>query len=388
MRFVTSLVFGTACWAGCSLFGDRPCEPGRYACPESDLATPTDLSAARVCTLESPCTLPTPTSSTAEGVTNLIAITGRDGEAWIVGSGSGQGFLLHALPGQAVMPAATLPITTPRALTVSPTGPLTLFITSQGNALYQYVVSSAQLTTLPLATGSCQGRINPAGTVDAVRALSPSDLWLGGAPTIDAAAGLFRVRNGVCLVLPELASAGLAFSGVWGEVAPGPEPATRVVWTVGDSGAAVRWEFQGPDGAPVAQRLAIASGTPLRAVSGSAPCPTTSGNSDGQNAATCTFMISSSALYSARTQAPASVELPTAVRGAELTSVFADGSSVWLVGTLAAAGFIARYQPATAAWSYLSGLSGGAPRAAWGPGDGSLWVVGDQGTVRYVAKSP
>ena len=113
MRFVPSLVFGTALLAGCTLFGDRPCEPGRYACPGLDLAAPADLGPAPVCTLESPCPLPAPTRSTAEGAANLVAITGHDGEAWMVGStGTGQGVLLHALPGQPIRQATTLPIAT------------------------------------------------------------------------------------------------------------------------------------------------------------------------------------------------------------------------------------------------------------------------------------
>ena len=128
----------------------------------------------------------------------------------------------------------------------------------------------------------------------------------------------------------------------------------------------------------------------MLAVSGSAPCPSQGVTSNGQPLDACAFMISSHALYSAHAAAPEPVALPTALATAELTSVFVDGDSVWLVGTRAAAGLIARYQPRTAAWSYLAALppASGTLRAAWGPGDGSLWVVGDQGTVLYVPKSP
>ena len=386
MRALSFLLIAAAALAGCTLFGDRPCEPGRYACPDGELDPPVDLGSTRSCTLDNPCPLPTVSNSSPGGAAvSLVAVSGRDGEAWIAGStGTSQGVLLHAQPGQPTRTVTPLPIANPRALTATQTGPLTLLISSQGSTVYQYEPLSGQLLPLSLDTGSCQGRINLTGAISGVLALSASDLWLVGAATNDAAAGLFRVRAGVCQVLPELQSAGLSFYGVWGTARSPSEPAERQVWTVGDSGAAVLWSFQGPDGSTRAQRFAIESGAPLRAVAGSPSCAT----ADGTGA--CAFMITGSALYSARDAAPVPVTLPAALRAAELTSLFVDGESVWLVGTQAAAGFVARYKQKSAAWSYSGGLlpSGGKLRAAWGTGDGSLWIVGDQGTVLYVPASP
>jgi hypothetical protein len=275
--------------------------------------------------------------------------------------------------------ATTLPLANPRALSATQTGQLTLLVSSQGSTLYQFDPAAGLLTPLSLDTGSCQGRINRTGAISGVLALSASDLWLVGAPTNDAAAGLFRVHAGVCQVLPELESAGLAFAGVWGTARSPSEPADRLVWTVGDSGAAVLWSFKGPDGITQAQRFAIDSGAPLRAVAGSPSCP---GGSSGPGA--CAFLITADSLYSARDAAPVRVPLPAVLRSAELLSLFVDGTSVWLVGTQAAMGVVARYTLQSAAWSYRGGLSPGALRAAWGAGDGSLWVVGDKGSVLYV----
>ncbi len=378
MRWIFLLALCAALPAGCTLFGERPCEPGRYSCPTAEPDPTADLGGARACTLESPCPLPPlADSSPDDGAAALAALGGRGDEAWLVGSSGGQGVLLHAQRGQPTRQVATLPGATPRALAIVEGAPPTLLIASGGSALYRYAPQTAMLTTVSLETGGCQGRISPTGALSGVLALAAEDLWLVGAATSDAAAGLFRVRAGVCQVLPELASAGLAFHGVWGTLREQPEPAQRLIWTVGDSGAAVMWSFQGPDGLPLAQRFALPSPAPLRAVGGSARCPTGSPGA-------CAFMITASALYSATDGAPQPVALPPALQAAELLGLFVDGDSVWLVGTLAGQGLLARYQPQTAAWSYRAGLRGGALRAAWGPGDGSLWLAGDSGSVLYL----
>jgi hypothetical protein len=100
-------------------------------------------------------------------------------------------------------------------------------------------------------------------------------------------------------------------------------------------------------------------------------------------------MIAAGALYQAVGAAPQRVPLPAALQQATLTSVYVDAQSVWLAGTLAGAGLIIRYKPQSAWFAYASGLppAAGQLRAAWGDGDGSLWVVGDQGTVLYLPPS-
>jgi len=388
MRWIPSLALCAAVSAGCTLFGDRPCEPGRYSCPASEPGPADDLGGSRACSLEAPCALgPLLDSSPADGAPELVALSGRGDEAWLVGSAGGQGVLLHAQRGQPSRQVATLPVATPRALTLIEGEPPTLLIASQGSALYKYAPETGLLPPVSLDTGGCQGRLSATGALSGALALGPEDFWLVGAPTSDAAAGLFRVRAGVCQVLPELASAGLAFHGVWGALRDLREPAQRLVWTVGDSGAAVMWSFQGPDGPPLVQRFALPGLAPLRAVSGSVHCPAQppAGSAD---AGLCAFMITGSALYGATDGAPQPVPLPAVLQPAELLGLFVDGDSVWLVGSLSAAGLVARYQPSLAAWSYRAGLRGGALRAAWGPGDGSLWIAGDQGTVLYLPKGP
>lgn len=388
MRWIPWLALFAALPAGCTLFGDRPCEPGRYSCPSSEPGPADDLGGTRTCSLETPCTLaPLLDSSPAGPAADLVALSGRGDEAWLVGSAGNQGVLLHAQRGQPSRQLATLPVATPRAISALDGAPPTLLIAAQGSALYQYAPESELLTTVPLDTGGCQGRLSATGALSGVLALGAADFWLVGAPTSDAAAGLFRVRAGVCQVLPELASAGLAFHGVWGTLRDPREPAQRLVWTVGDSGAAVMWSFQGPDGPPLTQRFAVPSLATLRAVSGSVRCPVPP-PAGGPGAGACAFMLTSSALYSATDGAPQPVPLPAALQPAELRGLFVDGDSVWLVGTLAETGFVARYQPQLGAWSYRAGLRGGALRAAWGPGDGSLWVAGAQGTVLYLPKGP
>lgn len=389
LRAGAVLLAGAVLPAGC-LFGDRPCEPGRYECPSAEPGS-FDLGGSRACTLEAPCALPPAqvqdiAGTPAEAATNLVALSGRADEAWLVGtSGANQGVLLHAAPGQPVRTVATLPLPSPQALAVTAADPPTLIISSQGSAFYEYAVQSGQVTPRPLDTGGCQGRINAAGGLRGVLSLEPADLWLVGAPTSDAAAGLFRVRSGICQVLPEPASAGLPFNGVWGTLRSPAEPAPRLVWAVGDRGAAVVWTFQGPDGPPLAQHFAIAGGAAVRAVSGSARCPTGAGS--GRD--TCVFMITADALYRATDNVPTPVVLPAILRAAELTGLFVDGDSLWLCGARAAAGFVARYELRSAAWSYLGGLppAGGALRAVWGAGDGSLWLAGDRGTILYLPKN-
>lgn len=388
MRWISWLALCAALPAGCTLFGERPCEPGRYSCPSSEPSPADDLGGARACSLEAPCVLaPLLDSSPTGGVAELVALSGRGDQAWLVGSAGNQGVLLQAQRGQPTRQLATLPVATPRALSIIDGEPPTLLIASQGSALYKYAPESGLLTTLPLDTGGCQGRLSATGALGGALALGAEDFWLVGAPTGDAAAGLFRVRAGVCQVLPELASAGLAFHGVWGALRDRREPAQRLVWTVGDSGAAVMWSFQGPDGPPLTQRFAVPSLATLRAVSGSVRCAAQP-PANSPSAGVCAFMITGSALYSATDGAPLPVPLPAVLQPAELHGLFVDGDSVWLVGTLAEAGLVARYQPQLAAWSYRAGLRSGALRAAWGPGDGSLWLAGDQGTVLYLPKGP
>lgn len=388
MRWISWLALCAALPAGCTLFGDRPCEPGRYSCPGSEPAPADDLGGTGACSLEAPCVLaPLLDSSPADGNAALVALSGRGDQAWLVGSAGNQGVLLHAQRGQPSRQVATLPVATPRAISAIDGAPQALLIAGQGSALYQYAPDSGLLTTVPLDTGGCQGRLGPTGALSGVLALGAADFWLVGAPTSDAAAGLFRVRAGVCQVLPELASAGLAFHGIWGTLRDLREPAQRLVWTVGDSGAAVMWSFQGPDGPPLTQRFAVPSLATLRAVSGSVHCPVPP-PAASPAAGACAFMITGSALYSATEGTPQPVPLPAALQPAELRGLFVDGDSVWLVGTLSATGFVARYQPQLAAWSYRAGLRGGALRAAWGPGDGSLWLAGDQGTVLYLPNGP
>ena len=75
LLFLAASVLQTA---GCQLFGDRPCEPGRYACPDAAPVSP-DLSRAGACTLENPCALPSPQphridSTSAGALANLTAI--------------------------------------------------------------------------------------------------------------------------------------------------------------------------------------------------------------------------------------------------------------------------------------------------------------------------
>lgn len=393
VRVGVVLLAGAVLPAGC-LFSDRPCEPGRYECPSSELE-PADLGGPRLCTLEAPCALPPAqvqaiAGTPAEVATNLAAISGRPGqsEAWLVGqSGADRGVLLRATLGQPARAVATLPLPGPPALALTPAEPPTLIISSQGSALSEYGVESGQVTPLPLDTGGCQGRISPTAALRGVLALEPADLWLVGAPTSDAAAGLFRVRRGVCQVLPEPAAAGLPFNGVWGTLRSPTEPAPRLVWAVGDRGAAVVWTFQGADGPPLAQHFAIAGGAAVRAVSGSSRCPTAAG-ADGRGA--CVFMITADALYGATDSVPTPVALPAVLRAAELTGLFVDGDALWLCGTRAAAGLVARLELRSAAWSYLGGLPprGGALRAVWAAGDGSAWLAGDRGTILYLPKGP
>lgn len=392
MRWTFLLFFlaGPVLSTGCLLFGDRPCEPGRYACPSAEPG-PSDLGSLGACTLERPCPLPPPQvqsidSASAGAAADLVSMSGLGDDVWLVGTNpADQGVLLHAVRGQKVLTAAVLPTSDPRSLTAIPTAdPPLLLIASQGSAYYEYAPLSGQVTTRPLDTGSCQGRISAAGAVSGALALAAEDLWLVGAPTSDAAAGLFRIRRGACQVLSEPASTGLSFSGVWGTLRSPTEPAQRLVWAVGDSGAAVAWTFQGPDGSPLAQHFRIPSGGAVRAVSGSTRCPMTPTVGDGTGL--CIFMITGEALYSASDHAPVQLPLPASLRQAELTGVFVDGESVWLYGAQAAAGFVARYRLSSAAWSYLGGLppQGGALRAAWGAGDGSLWLAGDRGTILYL----
>lgn len=380
--------------AGCQLFGDRPCEPGRYACPDTPPVSP-DLSSAGACTLEKPCALPSPQphlidSTSAGAAANLTAISGRGTDAWFVGTNqSGQGVLLQASPGQLVRTEALLPVASPQAITATAADPLHLIIASQGSALHEYDPQSRQVTPRSLDTGGCQGRLSANAALHGVFALAPEDLWLVGAPTSDSAAGLFRVRSGACQVLPEPASAGLRFSGVWGAVRSPIEPAQRIVWAVGDSGAVVVWTFQGPDGQPLAQNFRLASGAPFQGISGSSRCPTAP--TPGDDTGTCVFMITGDALYRATDNVPMPVALPTEFNSnpSELTGVFVDGEFVWICGVQSGTGFVARHRLRTGEWSD-AGLSPslGTPRAIWGAGDGSLWLAGDRGTIGYLPSSP
>mgnify|MGYP000190317141 CR=1 FL=1 len=390
LLFLAASVLQTA---GCQLFGDRPCEPGRYACPDAAPVSP-DLSRAGACTLENPCALPSPQphridSTSAGALANLTAISGRGADAWFVGrSPAGQGVLLHASPGQLVRTEAVLPVADPQAVTATATDPLRLFIASQGSALHEYDPQSRQVTPRSLDTGGCQGRISANGALYGVFALAPEDLWLVGAPTSDSAAGLFRVRGETCQVLPEPASAGLRFSGVWGAARSPVEPAQRIVWAVGDSGAVVVWTFQGPDGQPLAQNFRLGSATAFRAISGSSRCPTAP--TLGDETGTCVFMITADALYRATDTMPMPIALPVSINASpvELTGVFVDGEFAWICGAQSGTGFVARQRLRSGEWSY-AGLSPlmGTPRAAWGAGDGSLWLAGDQGTIVYLPSS-
>ena len=380
--------------AGCQLFGDRPCEPGRYACPDTPSVSP-DLSSAGACTLENPCALPSPQphlieSTSAGALANLMAISGRGTDAWFVGTNQAdQGVLLHASPGQLVRTEAVLPVASPQAVTATTTEPLRLLIASQGSTLHEYDPQTRQLTPRSLDTGGCQGRLSANGALHGVFALAPEDLWLVGAPTSDSAAGLFRVRSGACQVLPEPASAGLLFSGVWGTVRSPVEPAQRIVWAVGDRGAVVVWTFQGPDGQPLAQNFRLDSGAAFRGISGSSHCPTAP--TPGEDTGTCVFLITSDALYRATENVPMPLALPTSINSnpVELTAVFVDGEFVWVGGAQSGTGFIARRRLRTGEWSY-AGLSSsmGPPRAAWGAEDGSLWLAGERGTIAYLPSSP
>ena len=395
MRFTLLLFLAASALqtAGCQLFGDRPCEPGRYACPDAAPVSP-DLRRASACTLDNPCALPSPQphpieSTGAGALANLTAINGRGADAWFVGtSPAGQGVLLHASPGQLVRTEASLPVADPQAVTATATDPLHLLIASQGSALHEYDPQTRQVTPRSLDTSGCQGRISANGALHGVLALASEDLWVVGTPTSDSAAGLFRVRSGACQVLPEPASAGLRFSGVWGAVPSPIEPAQRIVWAVGDSGAVVVWTFQGPDGQPLAQSFRLGSGTAFRGISGSSRCPTAP--TPGDETGTCVFMVTGDALYRATDNVPMPIALPANINASpvELTGVFVDGEFVWLCGAQSGTGFVARKRLRTGEWSYagLSPLSG-TPRAAWGAGDGSLWLAGDQGTIVYLPSS-
>lgn len=392
----TLLLFLAACAlpsAGCLLFGDRPCEPGRYACPDAGPAVP-DLASQGACTLESPCALPPVQPHSIEGTSagaaaNLTAISGRGDEVWVVGtSRADQGVLLRAAPGQLVRTAAVLPTASPQAMAATPTELLHLLITSPGSIIHEYDPQSGQVTPRSLDTGGCQGRISTSAALRGVFALAPEDLWLVGAPTTDSAAGLFRVRGTACQVLPEPASTGLRFNGVWGAVHSTVEPAPRTIWAVGDSGAVVVWTFQGPDGQPLAQSFRLPSGDAFRGVSGSRRCPTSP--TPGDDTGTCVFLITSDGLYRATDNVPMPVALPASLVPMELTGVFTDGEFVWTCGARSGTGFVARHRLRTGEWSYSLNLSPivGAPRAVWGAGDGSLWLAGDQGTIVYLPSSP
>lgn len=374
---------------GCSVFdgNTRPCESERYSCPtldpSADLAPAADLATV-ACTLEAPCVLSRVESRAPVGLSrNLRAQTQLvGGEVFVAadsfGSGTSQGSLLRVPQSGVAVEVSALPIATPRSVTVTSLAPVRLLLTGPGASIYTLEPSlGGAWQEQRLDAGSCLGRVSAAGQVYHSAALSGSDWWLVGSPTSDAAAGLLRVDAGRgCQVLSEPQSAGLSFFGAWGTTLAGAEPAERVVWTVGESAAAVRWTFQGPQGAPQLQRFSIGDGAvTLRAVSG------------GPQGAVAYVVGSRGTLVKVEaTGAPQTIAVPTALQTAELLDVAVTTDEVWLIGTQgagASGSVLARYQPQLQAWSLwqtpalLRSVSSFAP--------GTALVAGDQGLLQLVS---
>lgn len=371
---------------------DRACEPGAYLCPDMaapsvdastgpDLGTPPDQAPA--CTTEAPCALGRVETRPAEGVTaDLTAITGTSAsDLWITGAeqlaGSG-GVLLSSDLGGVPRLKTNLPLKTPRALAILPTVPSKVLVTGEGRSAWEYDPQAGGAPReVSLDIDGCKNRVSAQGTLYGIAAITPDEVWIGGALTTDAAAGVFRFSYAArtCQVVADPTGTATIYLAAAGAAAAGAEPRDYTVVLTGLYEKAVRWSFRGVKGAATAVRLGgdLSNATyPLRSVA-----------LDGAGS---TWLAGDGAsFYVADARSAARITPPAALADVNLTGVAARPDEVWLSGSRpsASSGVIVRYVPASgpaaARWQVSETAAG--LRGVYSPIAGEAWAVGDGGTI-------